>query len=668
MSRALSLLLCLCVASGLRAQVPDAPSSAAPARPQPAAPAPSNPEPAAPAPSSSGKGSQPGGSFLGKDLPVFNPGNEVLSWDGKNWNITNQRLYQARFEKYLNAPEETEANDVQYQKLIRTILTKLAPENDSPTATVEAWRLLSQASNYPIDARLCDALADGVYSIWVAKREQDRLAMANQEFERQRTAAIEELERQRKQNEWNVHVASQTNSISGGSSTPGKGKTASTSPITATAPYVQRLAEINARLAANRAKQDLTKEAVAATNTARREISEIQVRLEFQALILQLFFQRRFQHVVVATRFYRRLFSDGTTSLGSSQMVSSSNSKDQKVKVRSNDQGMDELYFKATGMPLTVGVIDSLANEFMRDVREGVDAYTFLLSKNEVESASKRLGEAFILGEYMPEIRTLSREKKRKALEFTQKGNRLINALDVRDYALAETLVKEIETIAKDFDSSQPRAAIETARTVSALHLAKAKNAAVSGDRATLEAELREATTLWPRNPALAEVAGLIFAQGDLQGKAIADLEQLISQHNYRQIFDDKLRFIAATAMYPERQEQLKKVLLNMQQIEAAIARSTEIAKRGDNAGAWEGIEHAYQEFPDDTKLNQLRANLSTEASDFVRCVRTAQQLEQKGQTGSSLAWYLKAQKQYPPSEFAQEGIDRLVKKLIPAP
>ena len=77
-------------------------------------------------------------------------------------------------------------------------------------------------------------------------------------------------------------------------------------------------------------------------------------------------------------------------------------------------------------------------------------------------------------------------------------------------------------------------------------------------------------------------------------------------------------------------------------------------------------IDNLHQQFPDDNKLNQLRANLTTEASDFVRSLRTAQQLEAKDQTGSSLAWYLKAQKIYPPSEFAQEGIYRLVKKVLP--
>ena len=151
-----------------------------------------------------------------------------------------------------------------------------------------------------------------------------------------------------------------------------------------------------------------------------------------------------------------------------------------------------------------------------------------------------------------------------------------------------------------------------------------------------------------------------------MQQKALVDLDQLISQHNNRQIYNDKLRFIAAAALYPERQEQLKKVLDQMQVIETAIIQAGEIEKRGDYAGAWETVEKVYKENPDDSKLNQLRANLTTEAADFVRTLRTAEQLEGKGEVGSSLAWYLKAQRIYPASEFAQQGIDRLVKKVFP--
>ena len=603
------------------AQVPDAPATAPTASPTPPK-APSAPALPGIGGNTGGQSAPSGSSPWGGDLPFLNPGSEIITWNGKNWNINNQRFFQARFEKYLNSPEETTEADRNYQTILRTIMLKLAPESYTTDNLSDAWRLLPQASNFTTDANLCDALADAVYSSWQAKREQNRLAQAN-----------DELEKLRKQNEWNAKMASQdTDMRSSISKNAEINKQQNAKRDLSMQPYVQRLAEVNARIAAN---------------TVKREVSELQAKIEFQALIVQLFVQRRFQHVVIGTRFYRHIFNDGDTSL--------------KVGKDTKD-----LMMQGTGMPPTVGTLDSMANEAMRDVREGVDAYKFLLEKNELESATKRLGESFLVGEYMPDIRTLPRDQKRQALLYTQKAYRLLSALDVKDYTQAESLVKELETVAKDFDSSQPMAAIETARTVSGMHLAKAKNAAMSGDKQTLEEELKQATAIWPRNPALADVSKLIFSQADVQQKALVDLDQLISQHNYRQIFEDKVRFIAATALYPDRQEKLKKVLEDMQVIESTIIRCNEIAKRGDAAGAWENAERVFQQFPDDNKLNQLRASLTTEASDFVRSLRTAQQLEAKDQTGSSLAWYLKAQKIYPPSEFAQEGIYRLVKKVLP--
>ena len=221
----------------------------------------------------------------------------------------------------------------------------------------------------------------------------------------------------------------------------------------------------------------------------------------------------------------------------------------------------------------------------MRDVREGVHAFKFLLEKNELQSATKRLAETFMIGEYLPYVRTLDRDDKRRALAFVQKSNQLVSAIEVKDFALAEKLVSELSETARDFDVSKPMAAIETAKQISAMHIAKARNAAVSGDKETLEAELKAATEIWPRNPALTEVSKMIFSQADVQSRALVDFDQLLSQKNYRQILDDRMRFIAATAMYPEKQEQLRKVLEDMQVIETSIIQAQEIEKRGDYAG-----------------------------------------------------------------------------------
>lgn len=604
--------------AGLTAQVLEPSSAPAPVPPAGSAEAPPS------TPSTTGSKET---QILGRDLPAFNPGNEIFTWDGKNWNISNNRLFQARFEKYLNAPEETAQSDREYQTIIHAILDKLAPNQVKPGAVDEAFRLLPKASNFEIDARLCDALADAVYSVWRAQDASQRLVKAN-----------EALEQERKVHEWNARMAGETNRLAppkkkkGDKDAPAADPNEDLQTVATHQPYLTRLGEVMALIK---------------TNQLKKELSSFQAKIEFQALIVQFFLQRRYQHVLMATRFYRSVFADGDTKL--------TVGKDAK-----------DLFANSTGLPPTVGTLDSLANEAARDVREGVQAYEFLVSRNEMESATKRLGEAFVLGEYLPEIRTLPREKKRQALDFAQKSNQLISALEVKDFTLAERLVNNLQEVAKDFDTSKPMAMIETSKTVAAMHLAKAKNAAVSGDKQTLEGELKEAAQIWPRNPALAEVSGLIFSQADVQQKALVDLDQLLSQRNYRQIFEDKVRFIAATALYPSRQEALRKVLEDMQVVEGAVIRSNEIAKRGDFPGAWESVEKVFQQFPDDSKLNQVRSDLTTRAADFVRTLRNAEALEQKEQVGSSLAWYLKAKKIYPASEFAQDGVQRLIKRIFP--
>ena len=609
------------------------------APPTQTAPAASAPNGGAPADSGAQAGPNAGNSsFLGKDVPFFDPGSNIVTWDGKSWNISNNAIFQARFEKYLNAPTATSPQDTEYQALLQQIMGRLSPGKVTPRSSDEAFQLLAKASQYEDDANLCDSIANQVYSAWLARKNNDGL-----------NAASRALEDERKRLEWNARLTAegtQLDSSGGGrSSSSSKGKN---NGAAATQPQGQQQQQLSREMQMQPILTRLAEvTALTRANQLKREVAELQVKIEFQSLIVQHFLQRRFQHVLIGTRFYRSIFADG----------------DSRLRV---SEDAKNLFAKSSGLPPTTGTIDSLANEIVRDVREGVQAFKFLLEKNELQSATKRLAETFMIGEYLPGVRTLDRDDKRRALSFVQKSNQLISAIEVKDFALAEKMVAELNETAKDFDVSKPMAAIETAKQISAMHIAKARNAAVSGDKETLEAELKAATEIWPRNPALTEVFKMIFSQADVQSRALVDFDQLLSQKNYRQILDDKMRFIAVAAMYPERQEQLRKVLEDMQVIETSIIQAQEIEKRGDYAGAWESAEKAFRNFPEDNKLNQVRANLITKAADFVHAIRRAEELEQKEQPGSSLSWYLKAQSEYPASEFARQGVDRLTKQILP--
>ncbi len=177
------------------------------AQPQPAQaqPAPAQPAQGTPANSGAQAGSTAGGSnVLGKDVPFFDPGSNMVTWDGKSWNISNNALFQARFEKSLNAPPAISPPETEYQDTVQQIMEKLSPGKVTPRSIDEAFGLLAQALQYREDANLCDSIANQVYAAWLARKSNDRL-----------NAASRALEDERKRLEWNARLTAEGTKLEG---------------------------------------------------------------------------------------------------------------------------------------------------------------------------------------------------------------------------------------------------------------------------------------------------------------------------------------------------------------------------------------------------------------------------------------------------------------------
>jgi len=297
-------------------------------------------------------------------------------------------------------------------------------------------------------------------------------------------------------------------------------------------------------------------------------------------------------------------------------------------------------------------------------VDEAVVAFEQLVLRKDYDSASKRLMEAYAIGEYLPRIRRLPMTQKLKVLDYVRDGNQLINALEMRDFGLAEELVKKLRLTSKDFDFSKPQAAIETARALADMRLTAAKAAMLKGDQVTYASEMKGAAELWPTNPKLREQYEMAGKNNDFQANTLMDLDRLLSQRNYRQIFNEQGRYFAAAFNDPVRQEQISKVIADVTGVTVALTTAAEQARLGSVFGAWEAIEHAYEKFPDDPEVTKMRSEMSVKASEFVSAIEKARQHEQRKQTGSALAWYLKARRMYQPSEIARDGIQRMVASL----
>jgi hypothetical protein len=558
-------------------------------------------------------------------LPGFDPKSETVGWDGGTWKVENNRLFRSQFVKYLNDPEETDKNSTEYEALLAEVQQLLTPGQATDDNVDQAWKLLFEAAKFGADSQLCNDIADAVYACWQCKSEQNHLATANDSI-------LSEEEKLA----WNMEQSVSQDDLF---TTPGKGDAARSAMEDEQVKREIRLKPDQERLA--------ELEAQGKANSVKLEASELQAKLQFQTMIVQMFFQRRFEHVVIACQFYQAIFGDG----------------DQKLLL---GEQIKSMLTSSSGIDPTIAVISALTHEAIQNVDDGVDAYLFMMSKGELEGATERLQEAYAMGQNLPRVKTLPRTQKELGYEYTQKSNALLEALDVKDYDRSQKLVDDLQKMATDFNPTKPLAAIQTAQVISRMHLAKAKAAASQNDEKTLETELSAAAEIWPRNPDLEKLTLGIFNQADLQQHTLADLDSLMAQKNYRQIYEDKAKYIAATATQPDKAKQLGDILEKMEEIQLSLVQADHYAKMGDCRGAWECLEINRRNLPEDTNLNEARLNYATQAAQFVETLNTAAQQDKDGNLGSSLSLYLQAYNDYPPSKLAQEGIQKVVGELMP--
>lgn len=587
-------------------------------------------------PPSTPGGLQPG--FLGREVPLIDPTTETVTWDGKTWSITNNRVFRSRFEKYLGAKESDPAEDAEYRAALDAVLDALSPKRPGGPSLPRAIAALTKASQYPIDARISDSLVNTVYGVWLARNSARAMAEANKE-----------LAKERKLLAHNMEIANDGNSLGqrrSQSRTPGAGEASQSREAVREARsegsnmtggrvglYIKRTAEI---------------EAMSALNKTKAGISELKSKLEMQGLILQLLIQRRFEHVIIATRLYRKLFSDG----------------DGDLEIKKGSQ-VEQVFARGIGVNPTLSSVDAIASEAIREVQEGIEAFQFFADRGDLESASKRLSEAFMVGEYLPGVRTLPRSEKMRVLDFVRDSNQLVSALEVRNFGLAENLIEQLMESASDFDSSKARAAVESARTISGMHLQKARNAAIAQDLESVAEELEKAATIWPNNPELKRISDLIFERGDAHSRVLDDLNSLIAQKNYRQIFLDQAKYLAASIGKKEYEDKLKEIIEDMTGVQMALQQAKGLSAKGDKHGAWEIVEELREEFPNDSEVSVMSAQLTGEVAQFVSWLKSGKELEDARKLGPALAYYLKAKETYPVSSFVERGIDRIVDELF---
>lgn len=555
-------------------------------------------------------------------LSILNNQNNLVDLSGKKIDDAQQKLVRARFEKYLNSPPATSSEDISYNQLLVDISQRLAGKGGGSDSerTLDAWRLLFKAEDYPMDDQLCRTIADKVVNFWQTTRKIEKLAVQN-----------EKLEKDRSRKESGMRTVASMDRQEFIQMMRGKDATPPPTRDYELDPIKKRLQETEAKLQENKSYE---------------ATSRVNQKLDFQSLIVQFFLQRRYYHAMIANDFYRYLFA----------------AEDGKI------EGIDSLkgqMFGGVDIKLTTSTIDALCKEAINDTDKAVKAAEYLISRGEIHSAAQRMLEAFFIGENLAPVKTFPMDSKCEIMRYLRDTDKLVNAVKVKHVERAEAVLKEIQSYTKDFDSGQIEAFIQTSRQLSDLALQKALVAAQTRNQPAVETALQEAVQFWPTNPKIQEFLKTMIGKVDLKDVATTDFDRLFSQKDFRGIFNDRFRFAAALAMDNSRNKEFLEIMKRMEIIETSMGQAKELARLKNNFAAWEVVEKVYRQFPEDAELNRIRADLTIKASSFAAAISKAEEAAANGDDWAALLAYLKAKDIYPMSTFANDEISELSNKIL---
>jgi hypothetical protein len=586
---------------------------------------------------------KPAASPFGQEIPMLDPAAETITVGGMTIPLGDNRLLKARFEKYLSQPPESDDATLEYRKTIAQILATVSPFNKPAPNLYDAFKLLPRAATYPGDANICSNLAEAVYMAMLSKQDISSLKKLNESIEQEKKdiQAKADWDARHEKAPGVAPAAAPAGGGRGGrGGAPQQGGAQGNNPGAGTqslkyADTLRRIVEI---------------EGLKKANILRTEAQTIKTKAQYQVNMVQWFIQRRFEHVIMAARFYNQIWRDGDTTL--------------RI-----DKGSDvaKLFSESMGVSPTVSSLDSLSNEAVREADKYIEAFNLMLTRGELHSASQRLMEAFAVGEYLAPVATLPLEKKLKVLTYTRDLNEIYGALQAHDFTKAKELADRLKATAKDFPSSKMDGAISGYSLASDLAIEEAKAHLLARENDKAAEKIRAATEIWPTNPKLAEFRKLITDSSSLL-TARNDFDRLLSETNYREIAKRQYEFAPAIQGDAKREDAFKQIMTNLTKIEAALGKAVEFGKVGQNYAAWEQLAALREQFPDDPKLGRELELLAPKVADFTKAMDRAHQFENRTpkQTGTALAWYLKARGIYPRSDLAEAGIKRLLDDIIP--
>lgn len=552
----------------------------------------------------------------------------TLSWKGRTFDIGTSRAFRSRFERYLNQSDRNINEQAEYQKLLDQVKDLLSPRHLSGSETVfsdnvdKAYRLLFKAAEFSQDGGTSRTLAHMIYNSWRMRDEIRGSIERLTELERQRDfqesvvdnrRRVQESEAQRRAR---IAGSGETATPSGGGSFDGG---------------------IN-RSETNLARTELKLEQQDALVEVQAQLAQFQ----FQSQIIYFMMQRRFEHAIMASYFYRALFR------GSAQHV------------RVGEQFLARLLPQGD-MVYTVEALEQLAQEAITDTRNTMEAVTFSLEQDDLFSAMERLQEGFYLGEHLAPVSTFSRNDRQRILEIYRLMREARQLLALKDYDKLMEINQRILELSNDSKFNEVSSYARNAMQLSNLKLAEAQFLISQNNFPAAQKALQESATIWPLNPGLTNFSTRVSTQTDIAQTSIIDFDRATANEDYRAIFNNRHSMGVGLAADAERAEKLKQIIDRVGTVDLLLSQASMLSANNNHNGALELVMQASQLMPNDRNVFEAKSRLMPLTHTFANTLATARSFYERGDYIMSYTWYEKAKNIYPASQIAISEQQRIV-------
>ncbi len=605
-------LLCPVVSAQEQQAAPAAPAAAASVA-QPVAPA------AAPANTQAPE-------LFGVEFPLLDPASDTVSYKGGVFDVGNNAVVRARFEKYLQQNPDVSEDARKYREKLEELVHVTQRNARSGKAVggenmVKIGHGLYEMSEYPPDGGQSGALASAMASALAVQ-------FANQKRDRENDKLQAEID----------ELVSHTNRLTNINTGRGKASASNTNTV--------RISRNTKKIAGHEAAQVKND----AESTAALALSKV----NYQSMLVSLLLSRRFDHALIGANSYRHIFRDGDTTL----------------KLEKDSQA-DKLFRNTAGMPPTVNSIASAASTARRDVDQHMEAVNNLLEQNKLSDATQHLIEAVAVGEYMSSVSTFPTEKRRRIAEYWSLRRRVLTSLNARDYGTAEEIAKRMKELDRDFDDAMVMSYCAGKKQQSDLALRNAVKALQDGNDEEFNKYITEAGEIWPRNPRLAEGRKKLETI-DSHDPVKQEFKTLISRSEFRTIYNEQIRF-EVVAVDPELKEQYRDAITLIGTIDGMLAQLDVAAQQDTVIGpcmAYEMLldkKNEDERFASDPLFTDALNRYALAGHDFVQALEQAAECEKRDELGSALACYYRAQCIYPGSRMARAGAERVSQLILQA-